>query len=63
MMQIYDAKRKLLLELNHPDECCDYFYFFIEEEDLANLDLRARHQLSPETLKDQQYRARPNKSG
>ncbi|BAZ38037.1 hypothetical protein NIES4101_39720 [Calothrix sp. NIES-4101] len=33
-----DAKGELLLELNHPDNVDDYFYFFIEDSDLANLD-------------------------
>ncbi|WP_427159614.1 DUF1963 domain-containing protein [Aliinostoc sp. HNIBRCY26] len=33
-----DAKGQLLLELNHPYDICDYFYFFIEDSDLANLD-------------------------
>lgn len=35
---IGEAKGQLLLELNHPYDCCDYFYFFIEDSDLANLD-------------------------
>ncbi|WP_206602861.1 DUF1963 domain-containing protein [Leptolyngbya ohadii] len=33
-----EAGGALLLELNHPCDCDDYFYFFIETEDLANLD-------------------------
>ncbi|ABA25000.1 conserved hypothetical protein (plasmid) [Trichormus variabilis ATCC 29413] len=33
-----DAKGQLLLELNHPDSVDDYFYFFIEDSDLGNLD-------------------------
>jgi len=33
-----DAKGQLLLELNHPEHVDDYFYFFIEATDLANLD-------------------------
>lgn len=33
-----DAKGQLLLELNHPDSIDDFFYFFIEASDLANLD-------------------------
>lgn len=32
------AQGELLLEINHPDACDDYFYFFIEAKDLANLD-------------------------
>lgn len=32
------AQGELLLEINHPDACDDYFYFFIEAKDLVNLD-------------------------
>lgn len=35
---VEQAQGALLLELNHPDACDDYFYFFIEASDLANLD-------------------------
>jgi len=35
---VEQAQGVLLLELNHPDACDDYFYFFIEASDLANLD-------------------------
>ena len=35
---VEQAQGALLLELNHPDACDDYFYFFIEVSDLANLD-------------------------
>jgi uncharacterized protein YwqG len=33
-----ETEGQLLLELNHPFNCDDYFYFFIEASDLANLD-------------------------
>ncbi len=33
-----EAQGLLLLELNHPCDCDDHFYFFIEASDLANLD-------------------------
>jgi hypothetical protein len=33
-----EAKGELLLELSHPDGDGDFFYFFIEASDLANLD-------------------------
>lgn len=33
-----DAQGQLLLELNYPSAADDYFYFFIQASDLANLD-------------------------
>lgn len=35
---VEDAKGRLLLELQHPFHSDDSFYFFIEDDDLANLD-------------------------
>jgi uncharacterized protein YwqG len=35
---VEDAKGRLLLEFNHEFNSDDYFYFFIEDTDLANLD-------------------------